>query len=387
MVVMLNKDILKNHSYLPETLYACENQIHELEESVIQSDYEKVLIRGATGLGKTACIKQVLQKSAKRYIYVSCHTHNTIHTILVKIANELGLNTNGLDKSTIRTKIVEFVYASRQNIVFVIDELNAISHKGELNDLVHNLFEMDTDLGLTYAKNNVKKETGITIVLITNSVKIELTEETKTRITTNIHFERYGIQNLFIIARFYAEKAFVANTYEDSDLVRLAKTLWEKQSNVRQLKELLYLAAKNADANKWAKLNLTDELITALINKQIQEETEMRLAELSTNQRLILLAISSVWRAYDRFPENKKQYAPLPNTTNVYQAYVLLCEKFGEVAKSKQTFWLLTNDLNAQNFIQKKPQGFGRAKGVTTLFVNNFDVDNVFENMGGNGKI
>lgn len=380
MAILTNTEILKNHSYLPETLHARESQIQELEENM-SFNCGKVLIRGPTGMGKTACVKYVLQKSAKQYIYVSCHSHNTIYAILTKIASELGLNTTGLDKSIIQTKLIEFIYKLGQNITLILDELNAISNKDELNDLIHNVLKFDSGLSELCIKNKTKKENGITIVLITNSIKIELKEETRTRITTNMRFERYDAQSLFIIAKFYAKKALAPNTYEDADLARLAKILWEKQSNVRQLKELLYLAAKFAEANKWSKLNLSDELIEQLINKQVQEETEMRLAELSIHQRLIMLAISSVWRAYDRFPDNKKRYAPLPNTANIYQAYIILCEKFGEVAKSKQSFWLFTNNLQVQNFIQKKPQGMGRAKGITTLFVNNFDIDSILESV------
>src|SRR3990167_8493093 len=174
MGVILNLNILKNHSYLPENFIDRDAEIQKLT-STLNSDMAKVYVSGGAGLGKTACVRYVLSKIPNRHIYISCKQFNSYARIISKIAEELEIPSLGKDVGFLSSRIGERIDLSESNMIFIFDEIHelVISEKSDVS--IYNFLEMNTLL-----KNN---KSSISVILISNK-QIDFAKDTRERITT-----------------------------------------------------------------------------------------------------------------------------------------------------------------------------------------------------------
>ncbi len=103
---------------------------------------QNLLIKGTSGIGKTACIKRVLldleeETDEITSVYINCWTKNTTYKILTSVANSLGYKfTHNMSTDELMKKIEE-LSKKYKGIVYVFDEID----KADDFDFIYFLLE------------------------------------------------------------------------------------------------------------------------------------------------------------------------------------------------------------------------------------------------------
>lgn len=95
-------------TYLPRLLPYREDKQKILAERIkrINSGGSNVLIHGASGIGKTACVRYVLRELKEnrdkiKPIYVNCWKNNTFYSVVKKVCRKLGISPGDKTKETL----------------------------------------------------------------------------------------------------------------------------------------------------------------------------------------------------------------------------------------------------------------------------------------------
>jgi len=135
-------------NYVPKLLPHREEQQKYIATAIkpllLSRPGKTVLVRGSSGIGKTACVKRVIMdldevEEANNIprIFVNCWKSNTTYKVAVEISHALGYKfTHNMSTSEIFSKISELL-KKRDAFVLVLDEID----KAEDYDFLYNILE------------------------------------------------------------------------------------------------------------------------------------------------------------------------------------------------------------------------------------------------------
>ncbi len=179
-----------------------------------------VFVCGGTGVGKTACIKFVLNQLEEhtdraKHLYLNCFEFGSRHAILAEITNFLGeaVPRRGIATDELYSKLLNALKAANFTPVLVLDEIDQLLAAEDGEKLLYDLLRV-----IEYQKNRVE------LIIISNDRT--LTSRLDARIRSSlaedaIEFKPYTPQQLKDILRERAEYAFLPNAL-DNEVINLA---------------------------------------------------------------------------------------------------------------------------------------------------------------------
>jgi len=205
-----------------------------------------VLVKGASGIGKTASVKRVLmdlddveEADKVARVYVNCWKSNTTYKVAVEIAHGIGYKfTHNMGTAEIFGKISELL-GKKEGIVLIFDEID----KAEDYDFLYNILEED-----------IHK----TIVMITNEYTwgADLDPRIKSRmVPESLEFKPYTSAETEDILRERMRYAF----YEVTWKVEAFQRIVEKAVSFRDIRVgimLLKVAGEVAEEKSSRKVKL-----------------------------------------------------------------------------------------------------------------------------------
>ncbi len=171
---------------------------------------QHLLIKGAPGIGKTACVKRVLydmeeETEGVTYVYVNCWNKNTTYKVLTGAANALGYKfTHNMSTDELLAKVEE-LSKKYQGIVYVFDEID----KAEDLNFLYLLLE-----------EPCKK----TVIVITSDVTwgAELDQRIMSRLMPEtLVFPPYDFSETADILRERAKYAFFQDVWTEDALAKI----------------------------------------------------------------------------------------------------------------------------------------------------------------------
>lgn len=234
--------------YVPKLLPHRENQQRYIATAIqplfAGRSGKNLLIRGASGIGKTSTTKRVLYDLEEVegnvvWIYINCWKFDSTFKILTEICHSLGYKfTQSMNSTQIFAKIKE-ISEKKDGVVFVFDEIDKTTD----NDFLYLLLE------------EIKKKT---ILLVTNdrSWGSELDNRIKSRLSPEIiEFPEYNITEIFDILRERKKYAFYEGAWEDTAFNAVAEKA-AQYSDVRVGVILMKTAGEIAEAAASKKIKL-----------------------------------------------------------------------------------------------------------------------------------
>ncbi len=263
--------------YIPKVLPHRENE-QKYIAAAIQPLFagrsgKNLLIRGASGIGKTSATRRVLidleeVEGNVVSVYINCWRFDSTFKILTEICHNLGYKfTQSMNSTQILDKIKE-ISEKKDGIVFVFDEIDKTTDA----DFLYLLLE------------EIKKKS---ILLITNdrSWGAELDNRIKSRLAPEIiEFPEYNIKEIFDILRERKKYAFHEGIWEDAAFTAIAEKA-SQYSDIRVGVILLKTAGEIAEtaASKKIKLEHAQKAIENTDTFKIKSSSD-----LTEDEKLVL---------------------------------------------------------------------------------------------------
>jgi len=197
---------------------------------------KNLLIRGTSGIGKTAATKRVLMDLDETdgnvsWVFINCWKHDSTFKILTEVCHALGFKfTHNMNSTQILDKVKE-ISEKRDGVVFAFDEIDKIN---------------DTDF-LYLILEEIKKKA---VILITNdkSWGAGLDNRIKSRLAPEIlEFNEYNPEEIKSILRERRKYAFYENVWDENAFNLIADKA-AQYSDVRVGIILLKTACEIAEA-------------------------------------------------------------------------------------------------------------------------------------------
>lgn len=256
--IFSNPDAL-DINYIPKLLPHREEQQKYVATAIKPLFFKRpgktLLVRGASGIGKTASVKRVLidlndveEADNIARVFINCWKANTTYKVAVEIAHGLGYKfTHNMSTAEIFGKIAE-VLKKRKGIVIVLDEID----KAEDYDFLYNLLE---------------EEAHKTIVMITNDYSwgSELDSRIKSRMAPEtLEFKPYTPSETEDILSERKKYAFYENTWADEAF----QLIVAKSSSFRDIRVgIMLLKAAGEVAEENSKTKVSAEHATKAIER------------------------------------------------------------------------------------------------------------------------
>ena len=258
------KQVFKDEKYLypefvPERLPHRDREIDALvygfNPLVKGGKPHNFFVVGPTGVGKTACVKYVLNELQEysdraKALYLNCFEFNARHAILSKIANFLGapVPRRGIATDEIYSRFLEALKKADFSPVIVLDEVDQLLLKADGSKLLYDLLRV-----VEYERARVA------LVLISND--IELTAKLDSRVRSSlteekIVFESYTPAQLKDILRERASFAFLSGALGEEVIPVAAAHAAKLGGDARIAIESLLKAGREAEKENSGKVEV-----------------------------------------------------------------------------------------------------------------------------------
>jgi cell division control protein 6 len=189
------------------------------------------------------------------------------------------------------------------------------------------------------------KPQRISIICILRNLKIidRLDASTRSTLQFNvINLEGYSKQQLIDILNDRVSLAFKPLTVPEDTVSLIAELAFSEGGNARFGIELLWRAGKYADTSDLGAV--TPECVRKAASSIYTFMRKGDLATLSLHEKLFLLGVARF------FKESEKAYA---SSTEVEQAYAVVCEEFGVQPHSHTQLWKYLRIFSALGIVKK----------------------------------
>ncbi len=307
--------------YMPDDLRHRERELQAIADSVkpllSRRAPTNLFIHGASGTGKTTCVRFILKQlsehsSAVLPVYVNCWANQTQMAVYNRIVEEmrLPLPRRGLAADEIFDRILQFSKNYKKPILLVLDEMDGLRHD-QLLYVVARSNEQRLTFGIVGLSNN-------------KALLSRLDSRVRSSLRfSEMEFERYSEEQLISILRVRAERALSPGSFDGRLLAKAARSV--EDGSARVAIERLWKAAKRAEGAGRAKIMLQD------LEDALSEEPAFKLPELQlSSEELLLVEILRGGELgssdiYDRFA------AKIPKTKRQIRNYLESLEKKGLV--------------------------------------------------------
>jgi cell division control protein 6 len=323
--------------------------------------YQKVLLIGSVGTGKTATSKlfgKVLEGEFKKrgkdfkFIYVNCYRERTLFLMAQKMMEVLApsLPSRGLSPQELLKIIVSLLEEKQVPVILVLDEVHYFV-KTAGQEALYNL------LRVLESYDEGKVRLGLMFISRSKEFVYELDDVVKSSLTRNIiEFKPYSSQQLMSILQERVKLAFRDGAVLPEALEVIADNVGVDHGgsgDARLAIELLWRAGKIADAMGRSQVTPDDvREASSFIHPAIRVED---LKDLLIDEKVVLLSIAK---------ELKKGVAYL-RMGSLEERYRGECELWGLKAKKHTQLWKMVKNLEKMGLVITKIATL--EKGRTTL--------------------
>ncbi|RLG21938.1 hypothetical protein DRN74_00825 [Candidatus Micrarchaeota archaeon] len=289
-----------------------------------------LLITGGPGVGKTACVKRVLQDLEESYdlphVYVNCWKTSSSHKILTEMAEQLGFKfTMNLSSEDLLRKIKKI---TKDACVFVFDEID----KAADYDFLYYILE-------DFPKRSV--------ILITNDSYwlSRLDSRIRSRmIPEEMHFEAYSKEEIMDIIRERIKYAFYEGVWTDEAIDLVV----EKTAELSDLRVGIFLLKESGLIAEQEASRRVERRHCEKAAEKLKHFQKRDISELSEDERLLVEIV-------------RKHSGEISG--NIYEIYVN-----AGGSKSQRTVERLLKKLQKKGIFELRPTGEGFKGKSTRIF-------------------
>lgn len=281
-----------------------------------------LLLFGKPGTGKTAVIKNVLQRLHKKakdlgievtVPFVNAKTANTGYKVLYEIAESMGINNEeekklqvhftGLSMGEATDRILDFIQKKKKlHVVLIIDEVDSLVDRTG-DDILYNF---------TRANERISEGSFISLIGISNSLTFKDKLDPRVRSSLSeeeMVFNPYTVEQLQKILVDRAKLAFNDDAISGAAINLCAAMAGKENGDARKAIDLLRVAAEIAERERSTRV---EEKHIRLAQEKIDKDTNHEVLKNSTTHtKIVILAIMK---------------SKSGSTGEVYDIYSVLCK-------------------------------------------------------------
>ena len=202
---------------------------------------ENLLIHGPAGVGKTTCVKHVLNQledqTRVKTVYINCWQYNTRSSLLTELLIQLGYPAprKGKPVDELLAKIREWINKNR-GVAVALDEFDQLD---EHNEVIYDLETMNTD-----SENQV----GLLMVSNQQPETVELDPRSRSRLNCQtLQFKPYTAEKITQIPQDRVDQSFRPGTVPSDTTQKIAEIVADNSGDLRNALQLLLRAGRKAD--------------------------------------------------------------------------------------------------------------------------------------------
>jgi cell division control protein 6 len=313
-----------------------------------------LLVFGKPGTGKTAVVKNVINRLKKKstehgieitVTIVNAKTANTSYKVLYDIAEDMGINKidkklkvhfTGLSMGEATVRILEYIKKKNLHVILVIDEIDSLVDRNG-DDILYSF---------TRANERLLESGFVSLIGISNSLTFKDKLDPRVRSSLSeeeLIFNPYTVLQLREILNERSQLAFNDGSISQSSINLCAAVAGKENGDARKAIDLLRVAAEIAER----------ERATVVIEKHIREaqekiekDTNLEVIKNSTTHtKLVVLSIL------------KSQTGM---TGDVYDIYISLCKTIEQEVLTQRRITQIISELDQLGLITSNVVSHGR---------------------------
>ncbi|MFY9796698.1 MAG: AAA family ATPase [Candidatus Nitrosopolaris sp.] len=315
-----------------------------------------LLLFGKPGTGKTAVIKNVVQRLHKKakdlgievtVPFVNAKTANTGYKVLYEIAENMGINNEeekklqvhftGLSMGEATDRILDFIQKKKKlHVVLIIDEVDSLVDRNG-DGILYNF---------TRANEQISEGGFISLIGISNSLTFKDKLDPRVRSSLSeeeMVFNPYTVEQLRKILTDRVKLAFNEDVISGAAINLCAAMAGKENGDARKAIDLLRVAAEIAERER---LTNVEEKHIRLAQEKIEKDTNYEVLKNSTTHtKLVILAILKSKNG---------------NTGEVYEIYSSLCSNAEHEPLTQRRITQIISELDQLGLVTSDVVSKGR---------------------------
>jgi len=314
-----------------------------------------LLIFGKPGTGKTAVVKNVIERLSNKaknlgiqitVPIVNGKSANTAYKVLYEIAESIGINKEekkfqvhftGLSMGEATDRILDYIKRKNLKVVLVIDEIDSLVDKNG-DDILYNF---------TRANERILSDQFISLIGISNSLTFKDKLDPRVRSSLSeeeMIFNPYTIEQLREILVDRCSLAFHKDIISSATINLCAAMAGRETGDARKAIDLLRVAAEIAEREG---LTTVQETHIRLAQEKIDRDTNYEILKNSTTHtKIVILSII-----------NSSNNG---NTGEIYDTYSHLCTQLEQEPLTQRRITQIISELDQLGLVTTNVVNLGR---------------------------
>ncbi len=380
--IFRNRDILSPH-YVPSKLLFREREVHRLMTALAPalrgSKPRNIFLYGKTGTGKTATVKQVIQKLVEernenvKTVYMNCRVYDSRYKTVQKCISEYqpDFAKTGYSFAVLYEKLLDWIEEGSgemegnqkksrneervgKQLIVALDEVDMVK---DLDDLIYTLTRANDDL----------RTGNVSMIGISNKVSFKQKLDVRSKSSLceeEIVFQPYDANQLKGILLQRIPQAFGEGVVEESGLSLAAAVAASENGDARYALNLLLRAGELAESRGAARI--TDKEVEEARKMADEDKAFEVISSLPGHQQFVLygLATLALDVKYKKLVEESGE--KLYFSSEVYERYCSLAKRAGQEPRTSRWFREYLHDLETLGLVSTIESGKG-VRGHATL--------------------